>query len=225
MSLAHHGVLFLDELPEFSRATIEVLRQPLESGLASVARAHSSVNYPARFTLVTAMNPCPCGFRGTRESDCRCDDATVARYIAKLSGPILDRVDLHVEVSRLPFDDMYARSEGERSASVRDRVEAARERQSARSGDATNASMPASEVRRHCGFDREATALLRAASARGMLSARALDRISRVARTIADLAASENIDGDHVAEAIGHRVLERRAISPMIRPGNGYSAV
>ena len=210
VSLAHHGVLFLDELPEFSRATIEVLRQPLESGSVTIARAHSTVTYPARFTLVAAMNPCPCGFRGTRESDCRCDDAAVARYVSKLSGPILDRVDLRVDVQRLPFDDMYAAAQSEASAAIRARVEAARERQTARFSGAANATLPAAEVRRLCALDAKATALLRAAATRGLLSARALDRISRVARTIADLSDAGAIDERHVSEAIGYRVMERR---------------
>ena len=210
VSLAHHGVLFLDELPEFSRGTIEALRQPLESGSVTVARAHSTVTYPARFTLVAAMNPCPCGFRGTRESDCRCDDAAVARYVAKLSGPILDRVDLRVDVQRLPFDDMYAATENEDSQAIRARVETARERQTARAAGGTNATMPPAEVRRHCALDPKASAQLRSAATRGLLSARALDRISRVARTIADLGGGAAIDQHHVAEAIGYRVMERR---------------
>jgi len=216
ISLAHHGVLFLDELPEYTRSTIEVLRQPLELGQMPVARAQGRCVYPARFMLVAAMNPCPCGFRGTRSADCRCDDATVARYIAKLSGPLLDRIDLHVEVTRLAFDEMYAQVKGETSEVIRARVEAARRSQFARfakSGVTSNASIPGSGVRRWCALEGEAASLLRAAAARSMLSARGLDRIARVARTIADLAASERIDASHVAEAIAYRVLERRGLA------------
>jgi len=172
--------------------------------------------YPARFTLVASMNPCPCGFRGTRASECRCDDAMVARYIAKLSGPLLDRIDLHVDVARVDFDEMLARAPGESSASIRTRVDAARatqrERYAATTYDA-NAAVDGADVRRFCSLDDSATALLRAASARGHLSARALDRIARVARTIADLGGAPSIAAAHVAEAIGYRSLERRGLA------------
>ncbi len=215
VSLAHHGVLFLDELPEFSRSTIEVLRQPLESGEVTIARAHSTATFPARFTLVAAMNPCPCGLRGARHGDCRCDDAAVARYLSKLSGPILDRIDLHVEVSRLPFDEMHVRERAESSAAIRARVEAARAVQRKRFGNSltTNASMNATEVERFCRLDTPSLDLLRAAAAKGVLSARALDRITRIARTIADLAAVERLGTGHIAEAIAYRVLERRGLA------------
>jgi magnesium chelatase family protein len=215
ISLAHHGVLFLDELPEFSRATIEVLRQPLELGSVTIARSHSTCTFPARFALVAAMNPCPCGFRGTRTSDCRCDDAAVARYVAKLSGPILDRVDVHVEVSRLPIEEMYASVASEPSNVIRARVERARRIQTQRygSGNLTNASIDPALVREHCALDREALDLLRAAASRAMLSARALDRITRVARTIADLRGAVSIGSQDLAEAIGYRILERRGLA------------
>ncbi|MGH7749177.1 MAG: YifB family Mg chelatase-like AAA ATPase, partial [Candidatus Dormibacteria bacterium] len=150
ISLAHHGVLFLDELPEFTRAALETLRQPLEEGRIAVARAAGSAVFPARFALVAACNPCPCGFRGVRSSDCRCDDAAVAKYVARLSGPLLDRIDLHVEVQRLPFDEMLARPRSERSEAIRARVEAARARQRARcggDGTLTNASLPTRDAR------------------------------------------------------------------------------
>lgn len=216
ISLAQHGVLFLDELPEFNRNALEVLRQPLELGMVHITRAAGSFTYPSRFTLIAAMNPCPCGFRGTRTSDCRCDDATVARYVAKLSGPLLDRIDLHVEVARVPFDEIVNRTQSESSAAIRARVERARalarERYAGRSRQ-TNASIGARDVRRHCGLGGEATSLLRDATARGNLSARALDRIARVARTIADLAGSAAIHTEHVAEAIGYRTLERKGLA------------
>ncbi len=162
------------------------------------------------------MNPCPCGFRGTRASECRCDDALVARYIAKLSGPLLDRIDLHIDVARVDFDEMLARAPGEASAAIRTRVEAARAIQRDRytaTAYAANAAVGGADVRRFCPLDDGATALLRAASARGHLSARALDRIARVARTIADLAGATAIGAAHVAEAIGYRSLERRGIA------------
>jgi len=216
ISLAQSGVLFLDEIPEFSRSALEVLRQPLEEGTITIARAAGTFVYPARFTLVASMNPCPCGFRGTRASECRCDDAMVARYIAKLSGPLLDRIDLHVDVARVDFDEMLARAPGESSASIRTRVDAARatqrERYAATTYDA-NAAVDGADVRRFCSLDDSATALLRAASARGHLSARALDRIARVARTIADLGGAPSIAAAHVAEAIGYRSLERRGLA------------
>src|SRR5579884_3277869 len=187
ISLAHHGVLFLDELPEFTRTAIEVLRQPLEEGVVTIARAAGTFTYPARFALVASMNPCPCGFRGSRTSDCRCDDAAVARYVGKLSGPLLDRIDLHVEVTRLPFDEMFADAVSEASSTIRARVESVRavaRRRFAGTAIAANAAIPGSELRRWCVLDAEATALLRSATTRGMLSARAVDRITRVARTI-----------------------------------------
>jgi magnesium chelatase family protein len=216
ISLAQNGVLFLDELPEYSRAALEVMRQPLEEGTVTISRAAGSFTYPARFALVASMNPCPCGFRGTRTNDCRCDDATVARYVAKLSGPLLDRIDLHIDVARLPFDDMVAHGAAESSAAIRARVEAARAVQRDRyAGTAfhTNAGVAGSAVRRFCTLDSGATELLRTASAKGYLSARALDRIARVARTIADLAGAPTVDAAHVAEAIGYRSLERRGLA------------
>ena len=132
ISLAHHGVLFLDELPEFTRSAIEVMRQPLEEGTVTIARAAGTFTYPARFQLVASMNPCPCGYRGTRSAECRCDDAMVAKYVSKLSGPLLDRIDLQIEIARVPFDDMVRYDGAERSASIRARVVAARERQRTR---------------------------------------------------------------------------------------------
>lgn len=216
ISLAHNGLLFLDELPEFSRSAIEVMRQPLESGSVTISRAAGSFTYPARFMLVVSLNPCPCGFRGTRTHDCRCDDATVARYLSKISGPLLDRIDLHVELARLDFDEIVGRERGEPSVAIRARVEAARERQIARysgSGVFTNAALPDTDVRARCALDADATSILRAGAARGTLSARALDRIARVARTIADLAGADEIGTEHVAEAIAYRTLERRGLA------------
>lgn len=215
ISLAQHGVLYLDELGEFPRATLEVLRQPLEEGTVTIARAAGTHTFPARFTLVASMNPCPCGFRGVRGSDCRCDDATVQKYLAKLSGPLLDRIDLHVSVSRVSFDELVHHAPAEASAAIRTRVEAARRRQSARlraTGDATNAAIAAADVRRVCPLDAETLALLEGAVNRGTLSARAFDRVARVARTIADLAGADRIAREHVAEALVYRAAADRAV-------------
>jgi magnesium chelatase family protein len=212
ISLAHHGVLFLDELPEFARCAIEVMRQPLEEGTVSIARAAGTFTYPARFQLVASMNPCPCGYRGTRSAECRCDDAMVAKYVSKLSGPLLDRIDLQIDVARVPFDDMVRYDGGERSASIRRRVVAAREIQGSRlDGTALtcNAEIPGNAMRRYCELNEPALRLLAHASAKRQFSARALDRITRVARTIADLAGNDAIAAENVAEAIGYRSLER----------------
>ncbi len=212
ISLAHHGVLFLDELPEFNRSAIEVMRQPLEEGTVTVARAAGTFTYPARFQLVASMNPCPCGYRGSRGAECRCDDAMVAKYVGKLSGPLLDRIDLQIELARVPFDDMVRFDDGERSASIRCRVIAAREIQGTRftaTALTCNAEIPGNAMRRYCTLDEPALRLLAHASAKRQFSARALDRIARVARTIADLGGNAAIGSEHVAEAIAYRSLER----------------
>jgi magnesium chelatase family protein len=216
ISLAQHGVLYLDELGEFPRSTLEVLRQPLEEGAVTIARAAGTLTFPARFTLVASMNPCPCGFRGDRGSDCRCDDAAVQKYLAKLSGPLLDRIDLHVTVSRVSFDELVQARATDTSAAIRGRVDAARSRQSARLRDAaaaTNAAIAPADVRRMCALDAETLVFLEGAVTRGMLSARAFDRIARVARTIADLAGAERIAREHVAEALMYRGADRARAS------------
>jgi magnesium chelatase family protein len=212
ISLAHHGVLFLDELPEFTRGAIEVMRQPLEEGTVTIARVAGTFTYPARFQLVASMNPCPCGYRGTRNMECRCDEAIVAKYVSKLSGPLLDRIDLQIEIARVAFDDMVRYECGERSTTIRERVVAARDRQSRRFAGAAmlcNAEIPGNAMRRYCPLDETALRLLAQASAKRQFSARALDRIARVARTIADLAGEQAICAAHVAEAIQYRSLER----------------
>jgi magnesium chelatase family protein len=212
ISLALNGVLYLDELGEFSRSTLEVLRQPLEEGAVTIARAAGTLTFPARFTLVASMNPCPCGYRGDRAADCRCDEVAVQKYLAKLSGPLLDRIDLHVTVSRVSFDELVHHSPAETSAAIRARVETARKRQSARlrdTGVATNAAIAASDVRRFCPLGGDALRLLESAVTRGALSARAFDRIARVARTIADLAGMDHIAREHVAEALLYRGADR----------------
>lgn len=212
ISLAHHGVLFIDELPEFSRTAIEVMRQRLEEGIVTIGRAAGTFTYPARFMLVASMNPCPCGYRGTRSAECRCDDATVAKYVSKLSGPLLDRIDLQIEISLVAFDDMVRAERAERSATVRERVAAARERQQKHfqgTPISCNAEIPGSAVRTYCKLESDAMHLLAQASSRRRFSARALDRIARSARTIADLPCSDDITSEHVAEAIHYRSLER----------------
>ncbi|HEU5478204.1 MAG TPA: ATP-binding protein, partial [Candidatus Tumulicola sp.] len=175
-------------------------------------RAAGTFTYPARFQLVASMNPCPCGYRGTRSAECRCDDAAVAKYVGKLSGPLLDRIDLQIEIGRVPFDDMVRGEAAERSPQICRRVLAARERQQARfsgSGLRCNAEIPGNAMRRYCALDEPAMRLLARASAKRQFSARALDRIARVARTIADLAGAGAIAAEHVAEAVQYRSLER----------------
>lgn len=204
ISLAHHGVLFLDELPEFDRRVLEALREPLETGHIDVARARRRARFPARFQLVAAMNPCPCGYQGDPRGRCRCTPDQVARYRGKLSGPLLDRVDVTLEVPSLSAAELQAATPGEASAAVRARVIAARDRQLARQGCA-NAALDGRALVDHCALDDDARALLARAIDRLGLSARSHDRILRVARSIADLAGAEVIDRSHLAEAVQYR--------------------
>lgn len=209
VSLAHCGVLFLDELPEFPRAALEVLRQPLEDCFVTVCRAAQTVTYPASFMLVASLNPCPCGYSGDRLHGCTCSPHAIRKYLSKLSGPLLDRIDIHVEVPRLPYEDLTQVKKAEPSGAVRGRVERARAAQRKRlGGEGCNASMSAKRLREICTLDDASRSLLAAAMSRLHLSARAHDRILRVARTIADLAVSERIASEHVAEAIGYRSLD-----------------
>lgn len=209
ISLAHHGVLFLDELPEWSRHALEVLREPLESGSVSISRAARQCDFPARFQLVAAMNPCPCGWAGDPAGRCLCSSEAIRRYRARISGPLLERIDLHVEVPRLPPTVLRTDGPpGESSAAVRERVLAARARQSTRS-DQPNARLDQAQTNAFCRLAPRDTALLERAVDALQLSARSLHRILRVARTIADLAGSEAIDTPHLTEAIGYRTLER----------------
>lgn len=204
ISLAHNGVLFLDELPEFDRRVLEALREPLEVGRITVSRAAQRADFPARFQLVAAMNPCPCGYLGHANGRCRCTPDHVARYRARLSGPLLDRIDVLIEVPDVPEDELQRRSRSEPSASVRARVEAARARQIARQGCANAALAPAG-VDEFCAPEAAAMQLLRQAIARLGLSARAYHRVLRLARSIADLSGADAVAGAHVAEAVQYR--------------------
>jgi magnesium chelatase family protein len=213
ISLAHTGVLFLDELPEFRRNALEALRQPMEDNLVHLGRARISILYPARFMLVAAMNPCPCGFHGTDGARCVCTPGQVERYVQRVSGPLLDRIDLHIAVPPLLAARLTEERRGEPSAHVRDRVLGARERQLRRSTAPArpfaNADMGPRELRAHCRIDASGERLLRGAVQRLGLSARAYHRVLRVARTIADLAGSERIGTAHLAEAVQYRSLDR----------------
>lgn len=212
LSLAHNGVLFLDELPEFKRGVLETMRQPLESGRVTIARAAQRVTYPARVMLVAAMNPCPCGHLGDPQRPCRCHEAEIRRYQARLSGPLLDRIDIQIEVPAVRYRELSDERCGKSSAAVRARVEAARARQRARFGEGTifaNAQMGPRELRRYCRLTTDGHALLERASERLGLSARATARILKLARTIADLEGADVIAPAHLAEAISYRCLDR----------------
>ena len=213
ISIAHHGVLFLDELPEFKRTTLEVLRQPLEDGRVTVSRAAGTVTFPAEFMLVAAMNPCPCGFFGDAKRKCRCTPQQVERCRDRISGPLLDRIDLHVEAPAVSFDDLRSTETGEPSAAIRARVtecHAIQQKRFTGSKVRVNARMSSQQFRQFCTLDSEGEGMLRMAMDQLNFSARAHDRILKVARTIADLAASEKIGPDHVGEAIQYRTLDRK---------------
>ena len=213
ISLAHNGVLFLDELPEFKRSVLEVLRQPMEERRVTISRAKMTTDYPAAFMLVAAMNPCPCGYYNHPTIECTCAPGQVRKYIGKVSGPLLDRIDLHIEVVPVPFNDLAAKQQGEPSAVIRERVIAARKIQEERykdyKGIHCNAQMNTKLFRQYCGLDAAGSEMMRQAMERLGLSARAYDRILKVARTIADLAGCANIQNDHLAEAIMYRSLDR----------------
>jgi magnesium chelatase family protein len=204
ISLAHHGVLFLDELPEFSRQVLEVLREPLETGRITISRAARQADFPARFQLIAAMNPCPCGYLGHPTQACRDTPDQIARYRARISGPLLDRIDIQISVPALTQDELMTASAGESSAAIRARVEAARARQLARQGK-PNAALGTQEIDHFCKLDTAGENLLKQAITRLNLSARAYHRVLKLARSVADLAGSEAIVPAHLAEAIQYR--------------------
>lgn len=213
VSLADHGVLFLDEFPEYSRHTIETLRQPLEDGVITVARAMQTIAYPANFTLIASMNPCPCGNYGSKDKECRCSAGQISKYLNKLSGPIMDRIDIHIEVENVTYDQLKSTSEEESSASIKERVDRARKIQLERfkgKDNFSNAKMGVEQTKKYCKLDATSELLLRNAFEKLNLSARAHDRILKVARTIADLEGAENIGANHIAEAISYRTLDRK---------------
>lgn len=215
ISLAHNGVLFLDELPEFKRTVLEVMRQPLEDRVITISRAKSTVDYPASFMLVASMNPCPCGFHNHPDKECMCSPGMVQKYLNRISGPLLDRIDIHIEVVPVKYEKLTDTGRAERSEAVRERVVRAREVQARRfasvKGVYCNAQMSSSMQRRYCQLDDIGGKLLRTAMELRGLSARAYDRILKVARTIADLAESENITSEHISEAINYRNLDRES--------------
>ncbi len=212
VSLAHHGVLFLDEFPEFSRHTLEALRQPLEDGDVTIARAHTTVSFPASFLLVAAMNPCPCGYFTDPRKPCKCTPPQIDKYLSRISGPLIDRIDIHIEVPAVPFNELRGDRDGTPSTSMRDQVVAARARQQSRFNDSkmVNGRMGAKHIRKHCKLDEAGEMMLRQAMTELGLSARAHDKVLRVARTIADLADTDNIRAEHVSEAIHYRRLDRQ---------------
>lgn len=212
ISLAHRGVLFLDELPEFGSRLLEMLRQPLEDKIVAISRSAGSLTYPANFTLVGAMNPCPCGYYGDPEKECTCSMTAVQRYQKRISGPLMDRIDIHVTVPRIPFEKLSDKRMGEPSATVRKRVEAAREMQEKRfasSGLQTNADMGPGEIRQFCALDETGANLLKAAVLQMHLSPRAYHRVLKLARTIADLGDAAEIQPPHLAEALQYRPREQ----------------
>lgn len=213
ISLADHGVLFLDEFPEYSRQSIETLRQPLEDGVITVARSNATFTYPANFTLIASMNPCPCGNYGSKDRECRCSAGQIAKYLSKLSGPIMDRIDIHIEVDNVTYAQLKSEEQEESSAEIKKRVDKARKIQLERFKNDKiycNAKMNVAMVKKYCRLNESGELLLRTAFEKLKLSARAHDRILKVARTIADLAGSEKICPEHIAEAISYRSMDRK---------------
>jgi magnesium chelatase family protein len=208
ISLAHRGVLFLDELPEFAHGSLEALRQPIEDGVVTISRAHGSVSFPAKFMMVGAMNPCPCGFATDPDKECTCTQQAILRYQRKLSGPLLDRIDVHIEVPRVEYDKLTGTTQPESSQRIRERVQRARQIQQDRFAGTkltANGEMGPKEVRQYCAVEPAAQTLLKAAVSQLHLSARAFHRTLKLARTIADLEGAEVIGAAHVAEAIQYR--------------------
>ena len=214
VSLAHNGLLFLDELPEFKRNVLEVMRQPLEEEEVSISRASASVTYPANFTLVSAMNPCPCGYKNDPQRECHCNPTEIRKYISKISGPLLDRIDIHIEVPALKYKELSSESSGEPSSQIRKRVEQARKVQLERFENESNffnAGMSSRQLKKYCLLDEDCKNIMSLSMEKLGLSARAHDRILKVARTIADLAGEDSIRPEHIAEGIQYRSLDRDA--------------
>ena len=212
ISLAHHGVLFLDELPEFGRSSLEALRQPLEEGKATISRAAMAVTYPCQFMLAAAMNPCKCGYYGDPRRECRCTPREIQKYRSRISGPLMDRIDIHVDVPSVQYQELAADRSGEPSSAIRERVQRARRRQHERFADEaffTNARMEIRHIRKHCKLDGDGQMLLRQAMDSLGLSARAYNKILKVARTIADIENTDQVQSHHVSEAINYRTLDR----------------
>jgi magnesium chelatase family protein len=216
VSLAHNGVLFLDESPEFKKNVLEVLRQPLEDGMVTISRATSSLSFPARFILIIAFNPCPCGYLGDMKHNCRCTPAQVQRYENRLSGPLLDRIDMHLEVPSVPYKEMSGGSSGDSSAEIKARVEQARAVQKKRFANRRNfhcnGQMTPKDMKKFCCLDKDSEKLLENAVERLGLSARSYHRIMKIGRTIADLDGTEPLQAKHIAEAIQYRRLDRNNI-------------
>lgn len=213
ISLAHNGILFLDELPEFNRSVIEVLRQPMEEGIVCIARAKMSVTFPARFMLMAAMNPCPCGYYNHPKKECHCSPSAIQKYMHKISGPLLDRIDMHIEVVPVLYNELRASKQEETSAIIANRVKNAREIQSHRfkneEGTYTNAQMNSSQLKKYCPLTSDSEAILKMAMEKFQLSARAFDRIIKVSRSIADLDNSNAIQINHISEALQYRSLDK----------------
>jgi magnesium chelatase family protein len=214
VSLAHHGVLFLDELPEFKKDILEMLRQPMEDNQVTISRAATTLTYPAGFMLIAAMNPCPCGYYGDPMHECNCSTSEIQRYMSRISGPLMDRIDIHITVPSVKFKELSSDTCGEKSTTIRQRVNQARQRQLERFQNEKhifcNAHMESRDIRKYCRIDEKSQSLLALAINKQGLSARAYDRILKVARTIADLAGSDNIEIGHVAEAVHYRTLDRK---------------
>jgi magnesium chelatase family protein len=214
VSLAHNGVLFLDELPEFPRNVLEVMRQPLEDGTVCIARAAMSLTFPARFMLAAAMNPCPCGYHNDKSRECQCTPPMIQRYVSKISGPLLDRIDIHIDVPAVNYKELRGGASPEGSTEIRDRVMQARDRQLNRFAAAgeriySNSQMTSRQIRTYCDLSTDCERMLERAMLQQGLSARAHDRILKVARTVADLEGAEHIESKHIAEAIQYRTLDR----------------
>ena len=213
ISLAHNGVLFLDELPEFNKNTLEVLRGPLEDGIISISRVNASLTYPCNFMFVASMNPCPCGFYGSKEKECTCSPQAIQRYMGKISGPLLDRIDIQIEVTAVKYQKLEAEDETENSNKIKERVNKARKVQQERykeNGIYSNAELTPKLLSKYCKLDKESKAIMQNAFEKLGLSARAHGRILKVARTIADLDEEENIKVKHIAEAIQYRSLDKK---------------